>query len=495
MWTRERLAVLAQTLAVAAITTVTFLVFFFRDYLLMRADQTGRALDVFYTGMVVPTLVVSVVLIPFGTTLMPYFVRIGALKHGLRALSEVLRIALRLSATLAGFAVILALVFAGYANWIAPGFDTHKLAEVYDVLVVGVIIMALGGSVIVLNAALNAAGRRVLTALAQLAVAVVAVAVVLMLYPALGVLAAVLGMLAGQLVNLAILVLYLWRRKARGPMPVVPSSPEGLPWREFGAQYLPLVGAALLAGMTLLVTNALAATLPPGSVALFGFGYKVILFVTGIIATALTAVVVPFFVARFDVSREQAGRDAAFFLWTITLATLPIVMATYEWADEAVDALLPDRIRAAGGAVEMARVIKFGIVQLPFFSVSVVLSRYLIACRRSAHVFFASLLSMTVLVVAGRLLMARFGIAGIAVATTLSTGVMSLYLLAVLYHARQISASHLVSTLVFWMLFITVSVCMHYASYTGIVICLFAIALLLSSNRDAIRPWLRWGVA
>lgn len=494
MWTRERLTVLARTLAVASITAITFLAFFLRDYLLMRADHGGHVLDVFYTGMVVPALVVNVLLIPFGTALVPYFVRIGALDHGLHALPEVLRVALRLSAWLAVAALILALVFDGYAAWIAPGFDANKLSEVHEVLVVGVIIMTIGGSVIVLNSALNAAGRQMLTAVAQLAVAVVAIAVVTAFYPVFGVMAAVTGMLAGQVVNLAILVLYIRRRKNACPTSGV-SPAAGLSWRELATQYLPLIGAALLAGLTLPVTNALAATLPSGSVALFGFGYKVILFITGIIATALTAVVVPFFVTRFDASREQAGRDAAFFLWIITLATLPIVMATYEWADEAMDAMLPDRIRAAGGAIEMARVIKFGIVQLPFFSVSVVLTRYLVACRRSAHVLLAALLSVAVLALTGALLRGHFGIAGIAVATTLSVGVMSLYLLLVLYRVGQISPSHLVSTLVFWMLFVTLSVCMHYASYTGIVISLFAITLLLASNRDAIRPWLKWSTA
>jgi len=492
MWTRERLAVLGRTMTVALITAATSLMFFFRDYLLMRADQAGHALDVFYTGMVVPTLVVNVLLIPLGVALVPYFVRTRALRNGPQDWPGLARLALRLSAVLVPLALLLAALFASYARWLAPGFDAAKLAAVRDVLAVGAAIMALGGTLIVLNAALNASGSQAAAALAQSAVAAVAVAAVLALYPTLGVMAAAWGMLAGQIVNLALVLFYLWGRGRKAPASAaVPSDPRVFR-REIMLQYLPLVGSSLLAGLTLPITNSLAAALPAGSVALFGFGYKVILFLTGIIATALTAVVVPYFASRHDASQELAGHDAAFFLWVITLATVPIVMAVYGWAGAAVALLLPGSLRAAGGAAEMTRVIKFGIVQLPFFGVSVVLTRYLIASRRSAQVFFAAALSIAVLVAAGRLLERRFGLAGISAATTLSAGVMSVYLLAVLSRARQISVPHLVSTLVFWMLFITMSVCLQCKSYTGIVLCSFSILLLLATNRDAIQPWLRW---
>ncbi|MBI5239994.1 MAG: hypothetical protein HY926_05950 [Elusimicrobia bacterium] len=493
MWTRERLAVLGQTATVAVITAATFLAFFLRDYLLMRADSTGYALDVFYTGMVVPTLFVNVLLVPLGTALVPHFVGSGLLRGGPGAWPELTRLVLRLSAVLATVALLLATLFGSYAQWIAPGFDAQKLAAVREVLLVGAAIMALGGSLIVLNAALNASGNQAVAALAQLAVAVVAVAAVLTLYPALGVMAAAWGMLAGQAVNLALLLFYLWGR-GRAEPPSAAGPGLRLSAKALTLQYLPLVGASLLAGLTLPITNTLAAALPAGSVALFGFGYKVILFLTGVIATALTAVVVPYFASRHDTAKELAEHDTSFFLWVITLATLPVVMAVYGWADAAVAVILPWPAQA-GGTAGMTRVIKIGIVQLPFFGVSVVLTRYLIAARRSAHVFFAATLSVAVLVVAGRLLESRFGLAGIAAATTLSAGVMSVYLLVVLSHAGQVSLPHLVSTLVFWMLFITMSVCLHYKSYTGIVICCFCILLLLAANRDAIRPWLRLNAA
>lgn len=494
MWTRDRVAVLMRTLTVALITAVTFLTLFFRDYILLRTDHTGYILDVFYTGMVVPTVVVNVGLIPLGTALVPYLVRIGVISGCRGSLREVLHISIRISVVLVILALLLTRGFSGYAQWIAPGFGQQKLADVQEVLAVGAAIMALGGVMTVFNATLNAVGFQVVTALAQLAVPIVAV-VALALYPEFGAITAVVGMLAGQLLNLALVSLVLWFQKGPETGPAMPPHSDSISWRDFRLQYLPLIGAALLTGLTLPITNALSATLPSGSVALFSFGYKVVLFVTGVIATALTAVVVPFFVTQFDASREQAGRDAAFFLWFLTLATLPLVMTVYQWADGVVEFLFPEQIVAAGGGNEMARVIKFGMVQLPFFSVSVVLTRFLIACRRTGQVFLAAVVAVSVLVLTGKLLMRHFGISGIAVATSLSTAVMSIYLLVAVHRTRQISTPHVVSTLVFWMMFVTVSICMYYASYTGIAICLFAIILLLASNRDAIRPWLRWGAA
>jgi len=489
MWTRERLSVLLQTLAVALITAATFLGFFYRDFLLIRADGSGSALDVFYIGILLPTLIVNVLLVPFGSALVPHFVHLRPLLPDSGAAGSVYRLAAGVGGLLAVISLFLLMAYSGYADWLAPGFSSHKLAAARDVLMVSVVIMAMGGVVIVLNALLNAAGRQLLTSFGQLSVAMVAIVVVVLFYPHWGLQSAVYGMLFGQLVNLVVLIVALRKLGFPSPRVAVQQTREGISVYGLLPQYLPLVGSALLAGLTIPVASVLVATLHDGSVGLFGFGYKAIVFITGVFNTAIGAVLVPFFASRFGETPEASRRDMSFFVGVITIGMLPVVMGVYAWGDSIVAIMFGGMLHDLEGAVEVGRVVKFGIVQLPFFGISLILTKYLIANHRSRHVFESAILGLVTLLLTGVVLREFLGLGGVAIAASFSVGITAVYLLFVLYRSGHISLFNLMATLVFLMLFVTLSVCLHYASYTGVILCIFSILLLLANNRNVVRLW------
>jgi putative peptidoglycan lipid II flippase len=97
------------------------------------------------------------------------------------------------------------------------------------------------------------------------------------------------------------------------------------------AQYLPVVAGSFVTSIIVLVDQAVAARLGPGSIAAINYGNKLVTVVLTLMAVAVGTAVLPYF-SRFVVVRDWYGARACLRRWIAIMFFLSlIVMAIFLW--------------------------------------------------------------------------------------------------------------------------------------------------------------------
>ena len=262
-----------------ALTLVSSFGFFLRDLLMARQSGFSDDLDAFFVALMIPMFFVTVLAMPIGAAMTPTFLRIRESVSGAAAqalVSRISRATLLSSFVLAAVLYVLAMALLPY---LASGFSPLKLARATTLTYWALPLMLVSGLVIMGNALLNALQHFSLPAWAQAVVPVFTIAALLMFGPQLGAVAALAGMLAGQMVNLAMVSLALTRLGlSLQPFGDSKASPP-TSLKNFRALYLPLVAGALFSALAIPAGNISAANLSSGSIATLTLGNKIVLFI------------------------------------------------------------------------------------------------------------------------------------------------------------------------------------------------------------------------
>ena len=142
----------------------------------------------------------------------------------------------------------------------------------------------------------------------------------------------------------------------------------------------------------------------------------------------------------------------------------------------------------------MAEVFKLGIVQLPFFTCNILLLRFAVARRRSGTVMLVAFCSLAVNLALNLLFMRVMGVAGIALATTLATGVSAALMLLTLNRLDDVAWATAVAVAIIWMLFLTLMLCLYYRSPVGVFIAAGAMAAWAAGSWRQARSFFGWRV-
>jgi putative peptidoglycan lipid II flippase len=327
-------------------------------------------------------------------------------------------------------------------------------------------IFVFSGLVTLANGLLNALGHYVVPAAAQAVVPIVAIVALLLFGASHGAIVAAVAMFAGQLVNLAL----VFRALAVRGVSLLPAQAAAVKTGLFVSQYLPLVAAAAFMQLTVPVSTAMASVLPEGSVAALGLGSKAVLFATGLIGAAIASVVLPYFSRYMAQNRLlDARRELSFLLLAGTVITIPVTLALHLLSESFV------RLAFEGGAFGSAevgivsRVMANGILQLPFYVVSVLLLKFAIATRHSGRVMLAAGIGLVANILLNLVLMERLGAPGIALSMTLAAALAAGLMLLLFCRLGDVAWVDMVFISTNWVLFLALTVCLHYASYAGAV--------------------------
>ncbi len=197
--------------------------------------------------------------------------------------------------------------------------------------------------------------------------------------PAIGILVAVLmtggieplmwGSLAGTLVQLGVLVASGGDRVFRVAPAFRVSSPQWAPfWQGFGIM---MVGQAILS-LTTVIDQFFAARLGEGAISSLGYAGRILALALSLVATAVTRSTLPV----FSQSRASGGVDVQRIArrWTTLLAFVGVAMVGIGWilAPWAVRILFERGTFTTGDTQIVARLVRLGLLQLPFYFASLV---------------------------------------------------------------------------------------------------------------------------
>ena len=166
----------------------------------------------------------------------------------------------------------------------------------------------------------------------------------------------------------------------------------------------------------------------------------------------------------------DARRELSFFLFLATVIPIPLTVVMFFLTGPLV------RFIFGGGAFTMedagtvTRVIEYGIIQLPFFCTNMLFVKYANARRKNSLIMISSLLGLVLNVILNFVFIGRMGVAGIALATSLSMMCSTMLFIVVGHRYNDVSWVDVVFTVLTWLLFLTILLCYHFRSMSGVII-------------------------
>jgi putative peptidoglycan lipid II flippase len=192
--------------------------------------------------------------------------------------------------------------------------------------------------------------------------------------------------------------------------------------REVAGQYGPILLSGLVASSGLIVDQAMAAALPSGSVTTLVYANRFVSVVLTILAGAIATAVTPYF------SQLVARRDWAACRHTLNtyvkltaIISIPVALAMIFGSRLLVRLTYQHGAFGPADTAAVAPVQAMYAIQIPFFIVSRVFYRYLVTIRKTSLILACGIINLVLDVVLNIVLMRSFGVAGIALATSLWT--------------------------------------------------------------------------
>ena len=375
------------------------------------------AMDAFLIAMLIPGLLINLISESMNQALIPTLIRVRERK-GDREAQELLSSSMLWVVVLLGAAsAAMALTARGFFPMIASHFPPAKL-DLSVRLFYGLLpLVVMTGVATNCTAVLNTFDRFAVPALAPVLIPTAILAGTLLLGGRLGIWAVVYASLAGALAHA---VTVAWMMDAHGYR-------FRLRWygmteatREVGQQYGPILLSSVVASGGLLVDQLMAALLPAGSVSALAYANRFVSVVLLLQAGAISTAVTPYF-SRMIAVEDWAGCRRSLRVWVgiTALISLPLAAVLIGGSHMLIRVTFQHGVFGTKDTGIVAPVLAMYAIQIPFFVCSRVFYRFLVAMRRTDLILYCGLMNLGLDIVLNLVLMRWFGVAGIALATSL----------------------------------------------------------------------------
>jgi putative peptidoglycan lipid II flippase len=385
------------------------------------ADLFGcsEAMDAYLAAALLPALLVNLIAESMNQALVPTLIRVREQEGPSAAQrlfsSSMLSVCLMLTAV----SVVLALGAGEILPLIASHYAPAKLALAVRIAYALLPSILISGIASNCAAVLNAVDRFAWPALAPVAISLAIITALICFGHRFGIWAIVIGNLAGAFIHAAAMAWMVHLRGYRFHLRWHCNSQAAC---EVAGQYWPVFFSSIVASGGLLVDQSMAAMLPPGSVSLLAYANRFVSVVLTLMAGTVSTAIVPQF-SRLIAYRDWGGCRQVLRTWLrlSALVSIPIAGAMIAGSQWLIRATLQHGAFQMEQTAAVAPVLGLCAMQIPFFVCSRVFYRFLVAMRRTDLVLLCGVLNLGLDIVLNLILMRWFGLAGIALATSLWT--------------------------------------------------------------------------
>ncbi len=375
------------------------------------------ALEAFLVAALIPGLLINLISESMSQALIPTLVRVRALDGRERA-QQLLSNALVFTCV---SLVLACLGIALTARLFFPLIGSHFAAAKLDLaihLFYGLLpVVVLTGIASLCTAVLNTSGSFALPALAPIVTPLAIIVAAPLFANTFGIWAMVYGTVIGALVH-AMWTGSLMNASEYQLVPRWYGMCEAT--REVAQQYGPVFLSGLVASGGLLVDQSMAAMLPAGSVSALAYAGRFVSVALALLGGAFSSSVTPVsseLVARRD--WNGCRRTLRTWAWSAAAVATAVAGVLILGARALVRLTFQHGAFGAQDTSAVSSVLILYALQIPFFVCSRVYYRFLVAMRRTDLVFYCGLLNLGLDIGLNLLLMPRFGVAGIALSTSL----------------------------------------------------------------------------
>jgi putative peptidoglycan lipid II flippase len=391
----------------------------FKEIAVAGAYGRSDAMDAFLAAALIPGLLINLISESMNQALVPTLIRVREREGHDRAQELLSSSMLWMCVLLAAASTAMALSARGFFPLIASNFPAAKLDLSVRIFYALLPVVLITGIATNCTAVLNTFDRFALPALAVAINPIVIMAGALLLSSRLGIWAMVYATLAGALVHAVVVAGmmdahgYRFRLRWHGMTEAT---------REVARQYGPVLLSGVVASGGLLVDQSMAAMLPAGSVSALVYANRFVSVVLTLLAGAVSTAVTPYF-SRMIALQDWVGCRHTLRTWVrlTAMVSAPIAIALIAGSRLLVRVTFQHGAFGARDTAVVAPVLMMYAIQIPFFVCSRVFYRFLVAMRRTDLIFYCGTLNLILDIVLNLILMRWFGIAGIALATSLWT--------------------------------------------------------------------------
>ncbi len=417
----------SSLLAITVITMGVKVVVAVKEIAVSYRYGVSDQLDAYLIAFLYASFMVNILGNSFNLAIVPTYVQVRQ-EAGFRA-------ARRLFGNITGWSLVfllavclvLALLSGNVLPLMGSAFGPQKMALTRNLVWVMLPVTLIFSLSAVWGSVLNAHRCFRLVALAPVCVPLSIAALVLWRGLSWGAYALAAGTVAGYAAELALLGFRL-RRLDISPRPRLGRPDERL--RHIGRQMLPLMVGSLMTTGMVLVDNAMAAMLAPGSVAALNYGYRL----AGMIFTlcaSLWIVALPEFSSLVAADRlPEVVRSLRRHFLGIFATGLPLALVLYLLSEPVVRLFFQRGAFTAADTRVVAQVQAYYVVQIPFYVLNMIMVRLLSAMHRNHILMISGSLNLCLNVALNLLFIRIWGVAGIALSSSAVT-VLSFVLLLV----------------------------------------------------------------
>jgi putative peptidoglycan lipid II flippase len=409
--------IFAAMVTVGGFTVVVKLAGAAKELVVAYQFGTSDALDAFLIALLLPGFVITLIAGSLHAALMPTYIQLRE-RDGHEAAHRLFSSVMVWST---GLLIAVTVVLAATASYVLPvlasGFSGEKLALTTSLYYALLPCLVLSGVAITWSGILNAKDQFALAAAVPIVTPVVTMVMLLGLSKHLGIYALVVGTVAGLLLEACLLGWWLGRQGISviplwyGITPAV---------RQVWSQYTPMLAGSFLMGSTMLVGQAMAAMLGPGSVSALAYGSKITALTVGVASVAVSTAVLPHFSRMVALGDWDGIRHTLLtYARLIVLITLPLTVILIYFSEPLVRLLFQRGAFTEADAKLVTWVQALHLLQVPTFVLGMLIVRLISALKASRVLMWGAGINLIFNIVCSYLLMKWLAVAGIALATSL----------------------------------------------------------------------------
>lgn len=292
------------------------------------------------------------------------------------------------------------------------GLPHATLALAMDMTPMLTLLAPLGVIISLFSAWMLVAGRHTNTLLES--VPALVILGVLLAFPGGGAEPLVWGTLAGLALHLVSLAVPLVLKGEIEAPRFTRQSPQWTPfWQGFGIM---LVGQALMS-LTGIIDQFFAAYLGTGGIAALSYANRILALILGVGALAVSRATLPVFSHALAQGDEQVHRVAIY--WVRLLFGMGVVTMLASWwlAPWGVKLFFERGAFTAQNTLIVVEILRYGLVQLPFYFAGLALVSYLSSRRLYIWLLWSGVIGLCFKLLGNAIFIPAFGVGGIALAT------------------------------------------------------------------------------
>lgn len=404
---------------------------FVKEILVARQFGTGDALEAFLIAFLLPSFAISVFAGSLNSAFIPTYVRVRETEGDKAAQALLENVSAFFIALLIIICLGIALLSPLLFPIIASGFDYQKLQLSRLLFYYLLPLTIVKGLSTIWGAVLNTRGKFVLAGISPVAVPLLTIIFILTLAEKLDIYVLVYGSVIGFIVEAGVLWLAV-KKNALFNQPRWFGYDDAT--KEIMKQYLPMLAGAFLMSSTVAVDQAMAAMLGPGDVAALSYGNKVTSFIIGLGSMAIGTAVLPYFSSMVAANRwHEVKNTIGVYLKLIVIVTIPLTLLMIIFSVPLIEVIFQRGAFTSADTAIVGKVQAFYFLQIPFYIMSILIVRLISAMRVNQILMWGSIVNLITNIILNLAFMKIWGVAGIALATSVVYLISFIYLVIMLY--------------------------------------------------------------